>query len=173
MKRESVWFKKMDGKKTFFWLDHDHIFSTTSFQHLQEGGLHSTEVAFLLLTKQPQVWFLALPKIYFDVAEINRRHWLKESGQRLENDARTHPNADTWATIVVLSPTQSSLMMKRKKESRRKFQSWNLWSVWKLKKTWRVRKKLHHPRFIVPQIKKFWDELPILKNNFTTPVMLA
>ena len=42
-----------------------------------------------------------------------------------------------------------------------------------IEKTWRVRKKLHHPRFIVPQIKKFGDELPILKNNFTTPVMLA
>ena len=34
--------------------------------------LHSTEVAFLLLTQRPRVWFLAFPKINFYVAEIYR-----------------------------------------------------------------------------------------------------
>ena len=29
-------------------------------------------------------------QIIFDVAEIYRRHWLEESGQRLENVDRTH-----------------------------------------------------------------------------------
>ena len=28
----------------------------------RDGGLHSTEVAFLLLTQRPRVWFLAFPK---------------------------------------------------------------------------------------------------------------
>ena len=37
----------------------------------RNGGLHSAEVAFLLLTQQPQVWMLAFPKIYFDVAVIH------------------------------------------------------------------------------------------------------
>ena len=40
--------------------------------------LHSTEVAILLLTQRLWVGFLALPKIYFDVAEICRWCWLEE-----------------------------------------------------------------------------------------------
>ena len=32
----------------------------------------------------------AFPKIYFNVAEISRRRWLEEGGQRLENVDRTH-----------------------------------------------------------------------------------
>ena len=48
-------------------------------------GLHSTEVAFLLLTQRPRVQFSAFP-----FAEINRRFWIEESGQRLENIDRTH-----------------------------------------------------------------------------------
>ena len=38
-------------------------------------GLHSTEAAFLLLTQQSWVKFSALPKIYFDAAEIYPQHW--------------------------------------------------------------------------------------------------
>ena len=44
------------------------------------GWLRSTEVAFLVLTLQPQVLFSVIPKIYFDVAEIYQRCWLEESG---------------------------------------------------------------------------------------------
>ena len=61
------------------------------------GGWHSTEVAFALLTQQPQVRFSAFPRIFLtifsdklfilDVAEINRRLFL-ECG-KLENVDRT------------------------------------------------------------------------------------
>ena len=61
----------------------------------RNGGLHSAEVAFLLLTQQPQVWMLAFPKIYFDVAEIYKWKWLEESGQRLQNDDQTHLALDS------------------------------------------------------------------------------
>ena len=54
------------------------------------GQLHSKEVAFLLLTQQPWVWFSVFPKIYFDVVEIYRWRWLEESGQMLENVDQTH-----------------------------------------------------------------------------------
>ena len=54
------------------------------------GGLFSTEVAFLLLTQQPQVRFPALPKIYINVAVTYQQRWLEENGQRLENVDRTH-----------------------------------------------------------------------------------
>ena len=54
------------------------------------GGLHSTEVAFLLLTQQPQVRFSAFLKIYFDVTEIYQWCWLEKSGQMLENVDQTH-----------------------------------------------------------------------------------
>ena len=49
----------------------------------------STEVAFLLLTQQPRDGFPAFLKTNIDVAEIYRRHWLEESGQRLENINQT------------------------------------------------------------------------------------
>ena len=52
--------------------------------------LHCTKVAFLLLTQQTWVQFLAFPKMYFVVAEINQQHWSEESGQRVENVDRTH-----------------------------------------------------------------------------------
>ena len=54
------------------------------------GGLHSTEVVFLLLNQQPWVRFLVFPQNYFDVAEIYQQHWLEVSGQRLKNVDRTH-----------------------------------------------------------------------------------
>ena len=53
-------------------------------------GLHSTEVAFLTLIQWPQVRISAFTKIYSDVAEIYRRDWFKESGQKLYNFDRTH-----------------------------------------------------------------------------------
>ena len=53
-------------------------------------GLHSTEVAFLLLAQLRPVRFLAFPKNYFDVTKIYCRRWLEESGQRLENVYSTH-----------------------------------------------------------------------------------
>ena len=49
------------------------------------GGLHSTEVAFLLLTQQPWVRFSAFPKINFAVSEIYQWTRLEESVQRFEN----------------------------------------------------------------------------------------
>ena len=48
-------------------------------------GLHCTEEANLLHTQQPRVRFSAFTKTYFNVAEIYRWHWLKESGQWFEN----------------------------------------------------------------------------------------
>ena len=54
----------------------------------REGELHSTEVAYLLLTQQPRVQFPAFQKNLrgkmIKVAEVNQRHWLEESGQWLE-----------------------------------------------------------------------------------------
>ena len=38
----------------------------------QDGGLHSTEVAYLLLTQLPRVWFPALP-IFFDWLPLPRQ----------------------------------------------------------------------------------------------------
>ena len=52
--------------------------------------MHSTEIAFLLLTQLPWVRFLAFSKIYFHVAEICRQRWLEESGQMIENVDQTH-----------------------------------------------------------------------------------
>ena len=58
------------------------------------GGLRSTEVAYLLLTQQPQVWYPALPKFFWgkiiNVAEVYQWPWLEESGQLLENVGQTH-----------------------------------------------------------------------------------
>ena len=57
------------------------------------GGLHSTEVAYLHLTQQPQVCFPAFSKNFrgkiIDVAEANQQRWLEESGQWLENVDQT------------------------------------------------------------------------------------
>ena len=51
--------------------------------------LHSTEVAYLLLTQQPQFRLPVFPKIFrgkiIDVAEVKQWHWLGESGQWFEN----------------------------------------------------------------------------------------
>ena len=46
---------------------------------MKVGGLHSTEVAYLLLTQQPRVQFQAFPQKIFiekiiDVAEVNQQH---------------------------------------------------------------------------------------------------
>ena len=42
-------------------------------------GLHSTEVAYLLLSQQPQVWFSAFLRLFsLDIAEIYLRHWLEQ-----------------------------------------------------------------------------------------------
>ena len=58
------------------------------------GGLHSKEVAHLLLTQQPR-FDSQHSRIIFrgkiiDVVEINQQHLLDESGQRLENVDQTH-----------------------------------------------------------------------------------
>ena len=52
--------------------------------YFSSRGLHSTEVAFLLLTRRHWVPFLAFPKIYFDVADIYRQRRL------VENNDGTH-----------------------------------------------------------------------------------
>ena len=48
--------------------------SATSFSRAKVtsslGGLHSTDVAFLLFTQQPQVRFSVFSKNYLDVAEM-------------------------------------------------------------------------------------------------------
>ena len=58
------------------------------------GCLHTTEVAYLLLTQQPRVWFPAYPKKFRGkirgVAEVNQWRWLEESEQWLENVDQTH-----------------------------------------------------------------------------------
>ena len=51
-----------------------------------DRGLQSTEVAFLLLSQQPWVQFLAFPKISFNAAEIYRHNWLEGS----DNVDQTH-----------------------------------------------------------------------------------
>ena len=38
----------------------------------------------ILQLPQPRVRFSEFPEIYFDVAEIYRRPWLEESGQRID-----------------------------------------------------------------------------------------
>ena len=43
-------------------------------------GLHSIEVAFLLLTQLPRVQFSAFLKFCFNVTKFSRWHWLEESG---------------------------------------------------------------------------------------------
>ena len=71
--------------------------------YCQLGGLHCSEVAFLLLTQQAQVQFSAFPKIYFDVAEIYQQRCLEESGQRHENVDRIH--------LVLASSTKKFSLM--------------------------------------------------------------
>ena len=39
----------------------------------------------MILTHWSRVQFLAFPQIYFDVAEIHRRRWLEESGERFDS----------------------------------------------------------------------------------------
>ena len=64
--------------------------------------MHSTEVAFLLLTKQLQVRFLALPKTFSGVAEIYQWCGLESSGQRLENVDRTHLALASWHSKMLV-----------------------------------------------------------------------
>ena len=52
--------------------------------------VHSTEVAFLILTQLQIIMGWMLLKIYFDAAEIYRWCWLEESGQRIEKVDQTH-----------------------------------------------------------------------------------
>ena len=78
--------------------DHRHRFSEVNankkFQREAGRGLNSTEVANLFLTQQPRVQIPAFPpkieRKIIDVAEVNQRRWLEESGQWLENVDRTH-----------------------------------------------------------------------------------
>ena len=57
-------------------------------------GLHSTEVARLLLTQQPWVRFPAFRNFFqrknINVAEPNQQLWIDESGQLLENVDLAH-----------------------------------------------------------------------------------
>ena len=70
---------------------------------LRKGGLLGTEVAFLLLNHQPQVWFSAFLKISFNAAEIYQLRWLEEIGLRLDNVDWTHPVlASLWYKKNVL-----------------------------------------------------------------------
>ena len=70
---------KAQSKCSDFWANLPHL-----------EGLHKTEVAYLLLTQQLRVWFLAFPR-------MSLLMWLRfvngtalKSGQRLENVNRTH-----------------------------------------------------------------------------------
>ena len=59
-------------------------------------GLHSTEVAYLLLTQLTWVQITAFPPKKFkvtsisDVAEVNQQHWLEESGRWFANVDQTY-----------------------------------------------------------------------------------
>ena len=59
-----------------------------------EWGLDSTELAYLLLNQQPRVQIPVFPKKFrgniINFAEVHQWCWLEESGQKLENDDRTH-----------------------------------------------------------------------------------
>ena len=61
---------------------------STNFEYSRGGGLHSREVAQLLLTQKPQVRFPAFPKNFkgnvFNVVEVTPQRWLEESGQCLK-----------------------------------------------------------------------------------------
>ena len=49
-------------------------------------GLHSTELAFFLLTLWLPGLIISIPKeMYFDVAEIYQQHWLQDGGLKLES----------------------------------------------------------------------------------------
>ena len=54
------------------------------------GGLHRTEVAFLLLTQRPWVLFSALPSIFPLIFLRFIDGIAKNSGQRLDNVNQTH-----------------------------------------------------------------------------------
>ena len=82
--RRRSWRRKVSRRRTSRRRRSSFSRRMTKFQ-VMKGGLHSTQVAFLLLTQQPRVQFLAFPKIYFDVAEIYRQYWLEESRQSFEN----------------------------------------------------------------------------------------
>ena len=57
-------------------------------------GLHSTEVAYMLLTQQPRVRISAYPLIFtekiINVAEVNQWRWLEETEQWFEYVDQTH-----------------------------------------------------------------------------------
>ena len=66
-----------------------------SYQAYLDGGcMHSTKVAYLLLTHQPWARFPAFPKVskgkIINVAEVNQQPLLEESSQWLEKVDRTH-----------------------------------------------------------------------------------
>ena len=56
----------------------------------KKGELHSTEVAFLLLTQQPGVRYSALPRIYLLMLLRFIDSTAKNSGQRLDKANGTH-----------------------------------------------------------------------------------
>ena len=47
------------------------------------GGLHSTEVAYLLLTQKPRVRFPGFRGKIIIVAEVNQRRWLEDGGLKM------------------------------------------------------------------------------------------
>ena len=53
-------------------------------------GLQSTEAAYLLLTQQPLVWFLAFPRVFFLMLLRFIDASAQKSGQRLDIVNRTH-----------------------------------------------------------------------------------
>ena len=59
----------------------------------------------MLLTQQPCVQFLGIEKIYFDIFEIYRRVWLKESGQRLENVDQTYLELASGKLVIQKNDT--------------------------------------------------------------------
>ena len=67
------------------------------------GGLHSTDVAFFLITQHS-----TFPEIYFDLAEVSQRHWFEESAQRLENVDQSHLVLSSGKLVL-----QKDAMLKR------------------------------------------------------------
>ena len=65
----------------------------------------------MLLTQQPCVQFLGIEKIYFDIVEIYRRVWLKESGQRLENVDQTYLELASGKLVLQKMTLQSNFTL--------------------------------------------------------------
>ena len=87
-----------------------------SKEFLNKWGLHSTEVAYFLLTQWPRVRFHAFPKIFMgkiiDVAEVNQRRGLEESGHKIADQIQKRISEQNSCTdFQNLSPSKFSFAL--------------------------------------------------------------